>query len=248
MDIQQRIDSLIRKLNRSAIKWAKSSIPQAYKESYVISKTRLDILGKKRDGKFDPKRHQYAVMDYVDMTSNDLIRANMSIKSNVAIYLYLARRASMGLVQIQAFSIDDEMAINELIEEAIEAGERPGYAIKLIREYFQAKIGDGQFILINGRNYNLKYYARLVARTRMIDAQAQATRNTCEQYDNDLVQISEHNTDCLICLPYEGNIYSLSGKHPTYPMLVDQPTWHPQCEHNMYPTSEEAISFREQYA
>jgi len=248
MDIQERINGLIKKLNRSAIRWVKSAIPMAYRESYGISKTRLEILGKKRDGKFDPKRHQYAVMDYIDMTSNDLIRANMSIKNNVATYLYLARQASMGLAQIQAFSIDDETVIDDLIQDAIERGERPGYATKLIREYFQAKIGDGQFILINGRNYNLKYYARLVARTRMRKVQTEAVRRTCEQYANDLVQVSEHNTDCQICLPYEGQIYSLSGRHPTYPMLTDTPPWHPNCEHNILPTSEEAISFRGQYS
>ena len=248
MKVQERINSLIRKLNRSAIRWAKGSIPEAYKESYGISKTRLEILGKEKSGRFDLQRHKYAVMDYIDMTTNDLIRANMSIKNNVNTYLYLARQASMGLSQIQAFSYEDEEAINELIQDAIEAGERPGYATKLIRQYFQAKIGDGQFILINGRNYNLKYYARLVARTRMRKTQTEAVRRTCEQYENDLVQVSEHNTDCQICLPYEGQIYSLSGRHPTYPMLTDTPPWHPNCEHNILPTSEEAISFREQYA
>jgi len=179
------------------------------------------------------------------MTSNDLIRANMSIKQNVATYLYLARQASMGLSQIQAFSYEDEEAINEMIQDAIERGERPGYATNLIRSYFQSKIGDGQFILINGRNYNLKYYARLVARTRMRKTQTEAVKRTCEQYDNDLVQVSEHNTDCQICLPYEGEIYSLSGRHPNYPLLTDTPPWHPNCEHNILPTSEEAISFRE---
>lgn len=247
MDIQQKIEGLIKKLNRYAMRWAKSSIPEAYKESYDISRTRLEILGKKRDGKFDPKKHRYAVMDYIDMTSNDLIKANMSIKNNVNTYLYLTRQAFMGLSQIQAFSYEDEEAINELIQEAIERGERPGYATKLIREYFQTKIGDGQFILINGRNYNLKYYARLVARTRMRKTQTEAVKRTCEQYDNDLVQVSEHNTDCKICLPYEGQIFSLSGQHPHYPLWDD--SWqHPQCEHNILPTSEEAISVREQYA
>ena len=245
MKIQERVNNLIRKLNRSALRWAKSAIPEAYKESYGISKTRLEILGKKRSGKFDPQRHRYVVMDYIDMTSNDLIRANMSIKQNVATYLYLARQASMGLSQIQAFSYEDEEAINEMIAEAIERGERPGYATNLIRSYFQSKIGDGQFILINGRNYNLKYYARLVARTRMRKTQTEAVKRTCEQYDNDLVQVSEHNTDCQICLPYEGEIYSLSGRHPNYPLLTDTPPWHPNCEHNILPTSEEAISFRE---
>ena len=241
MKVQERINGLIRKLNRSAMRWVRSSIPEAYKESYGISKTRLEILGKKKSGKFDPQRHRYAIMDYIDMTTNDLIRANMSIKNNVNTYLYLARQASMGLSQIQAFSYEDEEAINDIIQDAIERGERPGYAIGLIRAYFQKKIGDGQFILINGRNYNLKYYARLVARTRMRDAQVEATKKTCEQYENDLVQVSVHATDCRICLPHEGQVYSLSGRHPHYPLFDD--SWmHPQCEHNIHATSEEAIA------
>jgi len=242
MKVQERINSLIRKLNRSAIRWAKGSIPEAYKESYGISKTRLEILGKEKSGRFDLQRHKYAVMDYIDMTTNDLIRANMSIKNNVNTYLYLARQASMGLSQIQAFSYEDEEAINELIQDAIEAGERPGYATKLIRQYFQAKIGDGQFILINGRNYNLKYYARLVARTRMRKVQTQAIKNTCEQYENDLVFWEHHAGACDLCIPFMGQVYSLTGKNPNYPLLTEEPPIHPNCGCGISATSEEAIA------
>jgi len=241
MKIQERVNNLIRKLNRSALRWAKSAIPEAYKESYGISKTRLEILGKKRSGQFDPQRHRYAIMDYIDMTSNDLIRANMSIKQNVATYLYLARQASMGLSQIQAFSYEDEEAINEMIQDAIERGERPGYATNLIRSYFQSKIGDGQFILINGRNYNLKYYARLVARTRMRKTQTEAVKRTCEQYDNDLVFWEYHAGACDLCIPLMGQVYSLTGKNPNYPLLTEEPPIHPQCGCGISATSEEAL-------
>lgn len=239
---QERIDRLIRMLNRAAIKWSKKSIPMAYKKSYLISKTRLEILDVKRDKDFNVKKHRFSVMDYIDVTMDDLIKANQSIKVNVAMYVYLMRQASQGIMQIQAFGVEDEVAIENIISQAIERGERPGYATKLIREHFKAKTRDGQFILINGRNYNLRHYSKMVARTRMRQVQTEAVINTCEQHENDLVKVSDHNSVWDdICLEYEGKVFSISGRHPVYPLLDRRPPFHRNCKHNILPTSEEAI-------
>jgi len=245
---QERIDQLVKMLNRAAIKWAKSSVPEAYKSGYDISRTRLEILGAKRNEEFPLMAHRNAIGDYTDKTMNDLIRANLSIKQNVATFLYLARRANMGLMQFQAFDLRDEEIIAGLLDEAMEAGETRGTAYRLIREHFREKFGDAQFIRINNRNYNLKYYARNVARTRLRVVQTEAVKNSCAEFDNDLVEISDHGTTCEICIPYEGNVYSLSGRTPGYPVLDDAPPYHCQCEHSMAPTSEEALEWREKYA
>ena len=229
MSVQAETNRIIERLNKFAVRWAKRSIKEAYGESKSIAGVSLDILGAKKSPDWDDRIHDLTIKKYVETTIEDLYKANSSIRNNVNIYLYLANRATQGITQIQEFGIDDEIAIEAIIARAIDRGEKPGYAIGLIRDYFQDKIGDGQFIQINGRNYNLKYYSRLVARTRMREAQTKAVKNMCQQHGNDLVQVSEHNTDCQICLPYEGQIYSLSGRHPTYPLLTDTPPWHPNC-------------------
>jgi hypothetical protein len=93
--------------------------------------------------------------------------------------------------------------------------------------------------------YNLGAYARMVARTTLREAQTQATLDLCATYENDLVEISDHNTDCELCEQYEGNIYSLSGNDSEYPKLEEETPFHPNCQHSILPTSSEAQRARE---
>lgn len=244
---QDKIDALIRQLNRTSIRWAKEFVPIAYEKSYVIAKTKLEILGAMRDKSFNIKVHRFSIDDYTEKTMRDLVTANQSIKNNVRMYLYLARRASAGLMQIQSFSIADDEVISEIIMDTIEIGEARTYASKRIHEYLRLQLLDGKFISKAGRNYNLRDYSKMVARTRLRQAQTDAVKNTCNQHANDLVQWSRHANPCPDCAPYEGQIYSLTGKSTSYPLLPAEPPLHPNCEHDLSPTSEVAIEYREAY-
>jgi len=244
---QEKIYALVDMLNMAAIKWSNEAVPEAYERGYTVSKTRLEILGVQKNEEFNSKTHEQAIEYLADETMDVLIKANQSIKLNVAIFLYLARQAARGLSQFQAFDMRDEEVIDELLGDALRAGETRGYAMKAVREHFRARFGDAQFIRINGRNYNLRSYADLVAKTRLRVVQTEAVLNSCKEYENDLVQVSDHGTDCQICLPYEGNIYSLSGKSSAYPYLDSYPPWHPRCQHNISPTSEIVLEARERW-
>lgn len=247
MKVQERIDMLIKKLNRMSIKWVKETVPLAYKKSFVVAKTSLEILGAKKDELFNIQDHRLSIDGYIERTMKDLVTANQSIKNNVRMYLYLSRRASVGLMQIQQFGIEDEEIISSIITDTMEAGRERAYASKRIHEYLRLKLLDGKFIDKAGRNYNLRDYSKMVARTRLRQAQTDAVKNTCRQYDNDLVQWSRHSFPCPECSEHEGKIYSLSGKHPTYPFIPAEPPLHPNCEHDISPTSEVAIEYREAY-
>lgn len=245
--VQERADLLIRRLNRTAIKWTKKSVPMAYKDSYLIAKTRLEILGAEKDVYFNVNKHRNSIDEYIDKTMDDLIKANQSIKINVAMYLYLVRQAIRGIMQIQEFDFRDEAFISSLLDDALREGATRGQAQRLIMEHLRILTFDGQFIRINNRNYNMRKYADLVAKTRLRHVQTEAVLNSCKEYENDLVQVSDHGTECPICIPYEGNVYSLSGGHPTYPYLDSYPPWHPRCQHHISPTSEVALEWREKY-
>jgi len=245
---QERIDRLVKMLNRAAIKWSKEAVPEAYEKGYTVAKIRLEILGAQKDGEFSNKTHTQSVEYQVDKTMDVLIRANQSIRLNVATFIYLARSAARGLSQFQAFDMRDEELIDELLGDALREGETRGFASKIVREYFSERFGDAKFITINGRDYNLRKYADLVAKTRLRVVQTEAVLNTCKEFDNDLVQVSDHGCDCQLCLEYEGNIYSLSGRSSAYPYLDSYPPWHSRCQHNISPTSEVALEARERYA
>lgn len=241
---QEKINMLIKKLNRASMKWAMESVPQAYEKSYVIARTKLEILGAEQGDFFSMKFHRIAVDDYIEETMKNLITANQSIKLNMNTYLYLARQASSGLMQLQHFNFEDEAIINEIIMDTIELGRERAYASTRIHEYLRLQLLDGKFISKAGRNYNLRDYSKMVARTRLRQAQTDAVKNTCKQYDNDLVQWSSHASPCPLCSPLEGRIFSISGSHVKYPLLTEEPPLHPNCEHDISPTSEVAIEFR----
>jgi len=249
MKTQERIDMLVKMLNTAAIKWSKEAVPEAYDRGYAVSKTRLEILGVQRDREFNDKIHRHAIEHQIDETMDVLIKANQSIKVNVATFIYLARQAARGLSQFQAFDMRDEQLIDELLGDALREGETRGFASKIVREYFAEKFGDVKFININGRDYNLRKYADLVAKTRLRHVQSEAVKNSCREYRNDLIQISDHGTDCAsnICQNYEGNIYSISGSHSVYPYLDAWPPFHPRCQHSASPTSEVVLEARERW-
>ena len=241
---QEKIDKLIKMLNREAIRWSKAAVPEAYEEGYDVSRTRLEILGAQRDEEFNDKIHEQTVDFETDETIDILIKANQSIRMNVGMYFYLVRQAARGLMQIQEFDFRDEEFIAGLLDDAIRAGESRGYAKKLITDYIKSEVGEGKFIQIRGRNYKMSSYADLVAKTRLRHVQTEAVRKSCKEFENDLVEVSDHGTSTVICIPYEGNVYSLSGKHPVYPYLEAYPPFHPRCQHHIRPTSEVALEAR----
>lgn len=68
-----------------------------------------------------------------------------------------------------------------------------------------------------GRNWSLHTYGNMVCRTTSRQAEVLAVLTADEEHD--LYKISSHGTTCKICAPYEGRVYSKSGKHPIFPPL-----------------------------
>lgn len=84
------------------------------------------------------------------------------------------------------------------------------------------------FVSINGRNYQLGPYTKMVARTTTREAATQAMSNRLQDNNLDLVTIDDSEGPCDICEPFVGNTYSLSGQTEGYE-LVTMPPYHPNC-------------------
>ena len=228
-------------MNKYVVRWSRDSVTEAYKNGMTTSRVSLNILGAKRDPFFDQKIHRHTVEADEILTDEVYIKANESIKVNMGIYFYLLRQAHDDVMQIQAFDLRDEEVIAGLLDDAIQEGASRGKLESLIRQHFKRELYEKKFININGRNYNLTKYAKMVARTRLRKVQSDSVKNMCNQYENDLVYISNHGTTTPICIPYEGNVYSINGKTPGYETLSEWPPFHPNCQHYASPTSIEAI-------
>lgn len=246
MSVQKNVQGLVDKMNRRAIQWTGNAIPESYRDSVEIARITLDRLGAIRNKGYDTKIHKRSIDSQEELTEEDLIKANLSINQNVATYIYLMRKAHEDIMQIQAFDLRDEEVISGLLDDTIREGGSRGDLQSLIRKHFNRELYEKKFININGRNYNMTKYAKMVARTRLRDVQSEAVKNMATQFDNDLIEISNHGTLSEICIPFEGNVYSISGKTPGYEKMPPNgwPTYHPSCEHFASPTSVEAIAVR----
>jgi len=121
------------------------------------------------------------------------------------------------------------------------AAKSRGALQKRIRDYLFNLIAADEFIEINGKVWKMSKYAKLVARTEMRTAQSAATKDMCDRFECDLIEISSHGTVCDICGQYEGGVYSISGRTQGYEILPEWPPFHPNCMHSAAPTSEAGI-------
>lgn len=85
-----------------------------------------------------------------------------------------------------------------------------------------------------GRQWNMKTYADMVARTTTMEAHLTGTANRLLEHGHDLVKVSQHTGACEKCVPWEGRVLSLTGKTPGYPTLEEAREaglFHPNCRH-----------------
>lgn len=91
------------------------------------------------------------------------------------------------------------------------------------------------FIDRSGRRWQLQTYTRMAARTTTREAVTVATKNRLVEGGRDLVTISSHSHPADECTPYDGQTFSLTGATPGYPVLDEEPPFHPNCAHVMTP-------------
>jgi hypothetical protein len=254
-----KIQGALAELNAKARRWATVQIPRSYDFGKSITRVKLEILGARPSKRFDRQTHDRSKGEYFELIMKDLNRANATIKRTADTIIHLARTSSRTIetlpetAPIQAY--DNEAYLRDVFgnwaTKAVQEGYTRQWLSKLIKNRLLENMEGGQFIVVNGRHFTLNYYAEMVARTRMREAQSEATKNMSQEYENDLVQMSHHSNPCLqICKPLEDQIYSISGTDPEYPALTEEttPPLHPNCEHSLSPTSKTAIRIRERFA
>ena len=174
-----------------------------------------------------------------------LFRSNRSIMPQINIYLNIIGTAKKDVIRakLQELDVMDQVVVNEIIRAGLEEQLNLRQISLNVAKYLRNQFGAGKFIRVKGRNYKLRYYAQMVSRTQMRIAQSLATRNTCRQYNNDLVQWSDHiqRYPDVECAPFAGNVYSWTGKSTRYKKIPAIPPTHPNCEHYLNAMPEELI-------
>lgn len=269
--LKQEIFEKIIKQSKINRLWAGLNIPLAYNQAASIAKERLEKIGAKvKKKRFDLVSSQSKRNGTLRLISY-MNTANEKIRETVTQYFKLMKKANEKTAALQNFQLQnlvDDQEILQGTEKIIKASIIPvervtkakftymatpsrGEVQRDIKKLFQKVFGDFDFISItmkNGkvRNYKPNSYMKMLARTEMRTIQTQAVKDRCREYQNDLVTIPPHDDPCPICEPFQGQVFSLSGKHPYYPPAIDMPI-HPNCEDNYNPTSEEAIAIEKKH-
>jgi hypothetical protein len=263
--VLSEVKGIIGSLDAAVQKWAPRAIRAAYKESAGVARTRLEMIGAEKlpAKKYDPARHGKKISALTKTVMTDYWKANRTIERTARKYLSVVSQAAAGVKKVEQAQMFDSAEVRDFIKRTVSGSLRAATKYNAgmahltskdiaakIRAKLLNQIGGGNFIRIKGkdgveREYNLRSYAELVARTRMRESQTEAVKELCAQFDNDLVEIPRHDNPCDECAQYQGQIYSISGKHPDYPELPDGgPPWHPYCEDVANPVSENALAWR----
>lgn len=254
LEAAAKVRRMLRELDGATLRWAERTIKRNYQERMRRDKISFKVLGLKPIPGA-AKRHAQGVNDFVESALTDFRKAIAALQTSADMFIYMQRRGAKAASQVQEFG-EDELA--EALEqfdiwaaEAVAEGLERAKLSKWIENYLAGLTDeDGLTIEIKGRTYTLEYYAELVARTKLREAQSEATKRICDEYENDLVEFSTHAKPCDECADLEGQVFSISGTDPEYPPLTDDvtPPIHPNCEHSISPTSRIGIEVGRRYS
>lgn len=134
-----------------------------------------------------------------------------------------------------------ERQLNEALKRQIRAqnivGQLTGQSIDVIKAEIVEIIGQQGFTTLvdrGGRQWSLRRYSEMLARTHIIKSGNEAVVNRAGQFDVDVVQVSTHaGVQDDLCLSFEGRLFSISGTSKKYPKLERIPPFHPNCRHSL---------------
>ena len=238
--IKIELNLLYAEMNNVFGTWAAKEIPARYTRSLKLIQKRINASA--------------FILNTASRSMTELLTSNIGVQitrglidSSVQSYLSASVVGKQNLRNL--FITTQQALINEsMVNVAVATGFQMGdlrEAKTLLKALFETPAWEAvekrQFVQAGKLKFRPHYYAELVARTKFHQAHSQGALAQGLNYNTDLMEISSHNTSTAICMPYEGKIFSVSGKDPRFPPLVDSPPYHPNCLHLMFPTFESAL-------
>jgi|LSQX01.1.fsa_nt_gb hypothetical protein len=217
------VNRILLELDNNAVNWANQVIPRVYNTfAELVLETWIKAgLRPPRMRAGFAQVHRMAVQVLAD---NFL--ANMRDAHN-----FIGRRVRDEWRKASLEVVTEKVAAGQTVREA-----------KNRLQHLIAEMGLGAFRDARGREWRLDAYAEMVARTTTAEATNLGTVNQLRALGHDLMQMTSHDGSCEVCAPYQGRIYSISGKSKDYPPLSIVPgisdgywTLHPRCRHRFSP-------------
>jgi len=221
------VEQILQQLDADTAAWISSIIPKGYRTGLARANTGLSEIGLRVGSvPFDLQFHGNAIDLLMLDTQDRLLEVTDGMLKR---YRLTLRRLQTSDVLNQ--KISETLATNRI------AGQTIDQTARAIKKQILAEYSDTPFT-INGKQWDAGTYARLVARTKSLEAASKATVNRMVETGNDLVMVTAHGAEDG-CGVYEGRVFSISGTSDTYPPLNDLPNggppFHPNCRHNLAP-------------
>jgi hypothetical protein len=236
----QKIDQITTILKAQSSAWAGVQVTAAYKDGIARAHQQAVDAGVVTDTNVRPTAGSFTLIDQRTVqrfaldTVMDLHKAADSLGDRTV--SVLRQTQQLGLA---------ESDINKILAGGVIEG-KPVETIRALREAMRAVHGES--VEINGRNFDVKYYAEMVARTKTRQATVQARHGRLEELGLDLVAIVGRVSDNF-CTAFLGQVFSLSGKSTKYPAYSSLPgggpPFHPNCTKSTRPFVEELASSKQ---
>lgn len=218
MAILAQIDKRLAELGVDVDKFIREELPEYYKKGADDAITQLRKQGAPLEVTYGFNRvHQEAVEALIDDTAKAFGQALTGI----------SRSANLLMGRVTRELITQQIAKGIIAGQALETTKAAVKAI-LKENGLDAMVDKG------GRRWTMDRYAEMLLRTKAVETRNRGLINRVAENGYDLVQVSNHFTDCELCEPWEGRIISINGDTKGYPTLAEAEAtglFHPNCKH-----------------
>lgn len=240
-----RLDETIRTALPKVYRAIESGCDATYRDAVAEARINLELAGGIEQVLADSRLHL------------PTIELQRRVLENQATEAFLKTRL-MGQRVINSYHASPPL--REGIQEAITYAQVRGGGMKAAADEIFKRFNDatdwqgkdianavaGKFVQIGGRNYDLARYSELVAQSRFSELYNRGQVNEYVEDDYLLVQVDDHNTTAEVCMPFEGTIWSITGKpigsyRPLSQCLNGGPPFHPRCSHYLDPIEVDTV-------
>lgn len=217
------IEEILKEVDEFSDTWIEQNIPRAYRQGW--------------DGAFQNQFYSTPEGFGAEINYRDFAKINREAVEVVAYNLQDDLQSATEKVGRQVRGIFREVGLEETQRRLI-SGEALAETRAAMKEKFVSQ-GVTAFKDKLGRNWSLDSYCEMVARTTTREATTAGTINRLRSGGYDLVQISEHQPTCELCIGLGGKVFSLSGDDSRYPRYQGYIPKHPRCLHVLWSYQEQ---------
>ena len=220
--LKTQIEGIVKNANDDVKAWLKVELPALYEGGMFEA-----VKGhQERDGQLN-----------IDMSFGKFHKESVEAIASKA-YQSIASGMEGLLLETEKRIADEtrRATLDKIIKGRIKGDTRESIGKDVVKEL--RKEGISALTDRGGREWDLKVYADMLARTTLTEAHNKGMINQTAANGFDLVQVSSHYASCPLCAPWQGKVLSATGATKGFDTVKDaeyEGLFHPNCRHAIAP-------------